>query len=182
MRVPFVVSWPGTLPRGKNYDAMVSSLDIAPTVFAATGVPVQAADRLDGVDLLPHLLERQAGAPHAALFWRFGRQFAVRQENWKLVCWKIDEGAQFTTALYDLKNDPGEKTDVAAEHAGIVRTLQMPGLPGIGTMCLHSVVTRSRCQKRAPHRGRSSDERNAQARSEHHRAGLVAGRLTLPAC
>src|SRR5687767_7418134 len=88
LRVPFVVVWPGTLPRGKHFDATVSSLDIAPTVLAAAKAPAKSADRFDGVDLLPYLLGRRMDEPRQALFWRFGRQFAVRQGEWKLACWK----------------------------------------------------------------------------------------------
>ena len=33
-RVPFVVSWPGTLPAGKEYEPPVSSLDVFPTTLA----------------------------------------------------------------------------------------------------------------------------------------------------
>jgi arylsulfatase A-like enzyme len=124
LRVPFIVAWPGTLPNGKHFDSLVSSLDIAPTVLGAAKVPVKAADKFDGVDLLPYLLGRKTTEPHPALFWRFGRQFAVRQGEWKLACWKDDTGKKFTTALYDLKNDPGEQTDVAAANPERVRSLQ----------------------------------------------------------
>lgn len=124
IRVPFLLSWPGTLPRGKTYDGVISSLDIAPTVLAAAQSPVKAEDQLDGVDVLPFLRGHKSGEPHPALFWRFGRQFAVRQNAWKLVCWKNDTGEKLTTALYNLKSDPEEKKDVAAANPQVVQTLQ----------------------------------------------------------
>ncbi len=124
IRIPFIVSWPGTLPKGKTYDRPVISLNIGPTALAAAKVPLTASDKLDGVDILPYLTGKKTGDPHESLFWRFGRQFAVRQGDWKLVCWKNETGEKFTTALYNLKNDPGEKSDVTAANPETVRTLQ----------------------------------------------------------
>jgi arylsulfatase A-like enzyme len=124
LRVPFVVSWPGRIPRGKTHDGLVISLDIAPTTFAAAGLSVTTADRFDGVNLLPYLMGRASADPQRALFWRFGLQFAVRQGDWKLATWKSDTGDKFTTALYDLKADVGETADVAARHPEVVRMLQ----------------------------------------------------------
>ncbi|MFM9032515.1 MAG: sulfatase, partial [Opitutaceae bacterium] len=79
---------------------------------------------LDGVDLLPHLTGRSAEAPHAALFWRFGPQRAVRRGYWKLVDWrdfetKTNSGWQ----LFDLAKDVGETTDLATKHPEIVAAM-----------------------------------------------------------
>jgi arylsulfatase A-like enzyme len=124
LRVPFVVAWSGKLPAGKTFDGLVSSLDIAPTVLAAARVKVTAQDKYDGVNLLPFLSGKELGSPHDALFWRFGRQFAVRQGDWKLACWKDDTGTKFTTAVYNVAKDPGEKIDLTAAQGDRVRSLQ----------------------------------------------------------
>lgn len=124
VRVPFLVSWPGTLPKGKTFVGVISSLDIAPTILTAAKSLVTTEDPFDGVDLLPFLRGQKTGDPHSALFWRFGRQFAVRQGDWKLVCWKNETGDKLTTALYNLKADPEEKKDVTAANPDVVRTLQ----------------------------------------------------------
>ena len=42
IRVPFVVSWKGTLPAGAVYDQPVIQLDVLPTVLAAAGVDVES--------------------------------------------------------------------------------------------------------------------------------------------
>ncbi|MBM3953327.1 MAG: sulfatase [Planctomycetes bacterium] len=105
VRVPFVVSWPGTLPAGKTYDEPVIQLDIAPTALAAAGIA--RPDGLDGVDLRPFLTGDRGGAPHDALYWRFGQQRAIRMGNWKLV----DATGGTGPMLVDLAADLGEQTD-----------------------------------------------------------------------
>ncbi len=122
IRVPFFVSWPGRLPAGKTYDQPVIALDILPTAGAGAGA--KADGDLDGVNLIPHLTGEVAGAPHEALYWRFGPQKAVRKGRWKLVGWRDfetrrDSGWQ----LYDLTTDVGEKNDLAASQPRIVAEL-----------------------------------------------------------
>jgi arylsulfatase A-like enzyme len=122
IRVPFFVSWPGTLPAGKVYDQPVSALDILPTACAAAG-----ADRdgeLDGVDLVPHFTGANAAPPHDALYWRFGQQKAIRQGRWKLVDW-LDFSTKRTSGwqLYDLETDIGETHDLAAARPEQVTSL-----------------------------------------------------------
>ncbi len=134
IRVPFVLSWKGTLSAGKTYDRPVIQLDIAPTVLAAAGVPFPSDGSLEGVDLLPFLTGKNPDAPHDALFWRLGAQMAVRQGNWKLVRYDtaIDTpgetsrgmAAKVTSSrLYDLSNDPGEADDLASRHPEKVKEL-----------------------------------------------------------
>jgi arylsulfatase A-like enzyme len=113
IRVPFIVRWPGHLAAGKTYDRPVISLDIFPTAAAAAGVSLSPAlrEKLDGVNLLPHLLGKASESPHERLFWRTGGGvlFAVRENRFKLV--RI-RGA--SPQLFDLEADIAESKDLAA--------------------------------------------------------------------
>ena len=127
IRVPYLVQWKGQLPAGKVYEQPVIQLDFQPTALAAAGVEVKPEWKFDGVNLLPYLRGEKADAPHDALYWRFGGQWAVRVGDWKLV--KTAAGRDRTEAggaasrrekatvegakLYNLKDDIGEKTDLA---------------------------------------------------------------------
>jgi arylsulfatase A-like enzyme len=117
VRVPFVVSWPGTLPAGKIYDRPVSALDIAATTLALAGAG-QPERGLDGVSLLPYLTGTVQTAPHETLFWRVsgGWDYAVRHDSLKL----CKPGLEVRTSLFDLTADLSEKHDLAtsrqAEH------------------------------------------------------------------
>ena len=132
IRVPFLAQWKGTLPAGKVYDQPVIQLDLLPTVLAATGTEAKAAWKLDGVNLLPYLTGKQKGAPHAALYWRFGQQIAVRMGGWKLIKApgaNATQGEFKTKAttegahLYNLANDIGEQNNLAEKEPAQVKQL-----------------------------------------------------------
>lgn len=120
IRVPFLLSWPGKLPAGTTYAEPVIQLDLLPTILAATGAAIEDAAKLDGVNLLPYLTGEQTEAPHKSLYWRFGEQMALRQGDWKLL--KVRGDAK--PRLYNLKDDIGEQTDLAATNAERVNQLQ----------------------------------------------------------
>ena len=124
IRVAYMVQWKGHLPAGKVDDRPVIQLDILPTALAAAGVAVKPEWKLDGVNLLPFLTGKNPGAPHAALYWRFGPQLALRMGDWKLV--KAPAGGGFIgdnpregkatpegAHLYNLRQDIGEQENLA---------------------------------------------------------------------
>src|SRR2546423_69943 len=78
IRVPWIIQWKGHIPAGKTDDRPIIQLDILPTALAAAGSPARPEWKLDGVNLLPFFTGEQAGAPHQALYWRFGQQIALR--------------------------------------------------------------------------------------------------------
>jgi arylsulfatase A-like enzyme len=120
-RVPFLVQWKGRLPAGRTYDLPVMNLDVAPTILASAGKPIDAAEKLDGVDLVPFLTGKATGRPHETMFWRFGDQWAVRNGDWKLV---VSKGGGGTPELYNLAADVGEKTDLAGSEPARVAELK----------------------------------------------------------
>jgi arylsulfatase A-like enzyme len=120
VRVPFMVQWPGTIPAGKTYDHPVIQLDILPTVITAAGGKVDPAWKLDGVDLMPYLTGKETAKPHETFYWRFGKQWAVRHGDWKLVASAPDKLA---TKLFNLAEDVGEANDLSAKHPEKVEQL-----------------------------------------------------------
>ena len=127
VRVPFFVKWPAQVPAGKTFDAPVIQLDVLPTALAAAGVEPKADWKLDGVNLLPHLTGAAKTNPHDLLYWRFGQQMAVRKGDWKLVKYDaVADGGKGTSPvrLYNLADDIGEKTDLAAKQPEKVKELQ----------------------------------------------------------
>ena len=120
VRVPFLISWPGNLPAGKDYDAPVSSLDVFATSLALAGVPMPTDVPHDGVNLIPFLKGETKEAPHPRLFWRVGggQAHAMRDGNWKLVRFK-DKPAE----LYDLATDIRESKDQSAAQPEVVARL-----------------------------------------------------------
>jgi arylsulfatase A-like enzyme len=109
IRVPFLMQWNGKIPRGRIENRPVISLDILPTMLAATRTEMKTEQPLDGVDLLPYLKHKRRKLPHEALFWRYGEQWAARMDGWKLISMNSDP-----TQLYNLRHDIGERENLAA--------------------------------------------------------------------
>jgi arylsulfatase A-like enzyme len=131
VRVPFIVSWQGHLKPGV-FPQPAIQLDLTATALAAAGVQASPGWKLEGVNLLPFLQGEKTGAPHDALYWRFGQQMAIRAGDFKLV--RYDSNADTLTGvrnqpvsaakLYNLTADLGETNDLAAAMPGKVKELQ----------------------------------------------------------
>jgi arylsulfatase A-like enzyme len=122
IRVPFAAQWPGRLPKGLVYDNPVLSLDIFATIAALAGAPTNSARPLDGVNLLPYLTGKNAGAPHEAVYLRKFDQgaFVVRRGDYKLVIPRSGADPQ----LFNLGADVGETKNLAATQPKILRELE----------------------------------------------------------
>jgi arylsulfatase A-like enzyme len=122
IRVPFAAQWPGQLPKGMVYDKPVLSLDIFATIAALAGAPTNSARPLDGVNLLPYLTGKNAGAPHEAIYLRKFDQgaFAIRRGDYKLVIPRADANPQ----LFNLATDLGETNNLAATQPEILGALE----------------------------------------------------------
>lgn len=120
IRVPFAATWKGHIPAGRTLPQPVIQLDIQATAVCAGGGTLPTDGTLDGANLLPLLEGKTEAAPHDALYWRFGIQYAVRQGDWKLVKPHIDDQPH----LFNLANDIGEKNDLAAQDPERVQKLQ----------------------------------------------------------
>jgi arylsulfatase A-like enzyme len=120
IRVPAIVRWPGRIPAGRVTGQVGITMDLSRTILAATGTPVPVDARFDGIDLLP-LLEGRAPEVERTIFWRVtgqAPQRAVRRGDWKLL---VDAGK---TLLFDVRNDPGERNDLAGQRQDIAQQLR----------------------------------------------------------
>jgi arylsulfatase A-like enzyme len=120
-RVPFIAQWKGRWPAGKTYEFPVINLDVLPTIVAAAGGKIDNAAKLDGVDLTPFVTGRAKERPHTTLYWRYGPQWAVRHEDYKLV---VSRGGSGKPELYDLTRDIGESKDLAGAQPQKAKELQ----------------------------------------------------------
>lgn len=128
IRVPFLVAFPGKIKPGV-YEQPAIQLDLTATALTLGGAKT---DKVEGVDLLPFLAGEKSGAPHDALYWRFGQQMAIRAGDYKLVRYDpmADSGAAKQknqpkgARLYNLTKDIGEANDLAAAMPDKVKELQ----------------------------------------------------------
>lgn len=121
IRVPLIMKWPGRIPAARVERQVGIMMDLTRTILAATGTPVPAEAKLEGIDLLP-IISGRAERVERTLFFRVAgparQQRAVRHGDWKLV---IDAGAML---LFDLYEDVGERNDLARSRPDIARQLR----------------------------------------------------------
>ncbi|MCL4203949.1 MAG: sulfatase-like hydrolase/transferase [Pirellulaceae bacterium] len=116
VRVPAVFRWPGHLPAGEVNRVMLSSLDIVPLAMSVAGGTLPGDRVFDGRDPLP-ALQGKSPSPHDALHWiwnqgRNEQWRGMREGDFKLLR-ASDRGSW---QLFDLSQDIGEQTDLAASH------------------------------------------------------------------
>jgi arylsulfatase A-like enzyme len=118
-RVPCWISWPkGSLVEPRDIDVLTQCQDLLPTLIDLCGLEVPAGTRFDGTSLAPLLrggrqpelddrmlvVQRITSRGRGTVMWR----------KWRLV----------EEELYDLRSDPGQSRNVAAENPAIVQRLQ----------------------------------------------------------
>lgn len=118
------VNWPGKIsPR--EIDTPVHIIDWFPTLSALTGLPPKAGTQWDGLDLSP-LLFAKGPLPERSLYWIWGgtiNRWAIRHGDWKVVRYGSGDPEKDQWQLFDLKQDPGEKTNLAGTHPAVVAKL-----------------------------------------------------------
>ena len=115
IRVPLIMRWTDTLPVRVTFEEPVTLMDLLPT--AASPAQVEVRTPLDGVDLLPHLLETPAEPAHPQLFWTHHGDLAIREGPWKLLL--VQDSAP---QLFNLARDQSETTNLAAAEPARARS------------------------------------------------------------
>jgi arylsulfatase A-like enzyme len=134
VRVPFIAWWPGVIADGGTSDHVSGFWDFLPTVCTLAGVKVPYTT--DGHSFLPTLTGTGKQSQHEYIYFEFhegdGSQ-AARKGKWKAVVKGIKTKAPSALELYDLENDPSEKTNLvekfpekAAEMKRIMETAHHP--------------------------------------------------------
>ena len=119
IRVPMIAKWKGKIAEGSKTDHISAFWDVMPTLAALQGTKID--NTIDGISLLPTLLDKENQKEHDYLYWEFhelnGRQ-AIRQGNWKLIRYNVSKGEKYQ--LYNLKTDPEETIDLANQNKELV--------------------------------------------------------------
>ncbi len=118
-RVPLIIKWPGVTPTGGTSAVPVISMDLYPTLLDMAGLPARPSQHRDGLSLAP-LLKGTGTLDRDALQWHFPHYHSnvatpmgsLRAGDWKLIEFFEDNRIE----LYNLKNDIGEKQNLAAKE------------------------------------------------------------------
>ncbi len=126
-RVPCFVHWPkGHLSGGKDLTTLTAQIDILPTLMDLCQIEDETDYRFDGQSIKELLLN--SGTVDSKWARRMlvtdsqrvkdpikWRKSAVMMDKWRLI-----NGKQ----LFDLRKDPGQKNDIAAEHPDVASAMK----------------------------------------------------------
>jgi len=132
MKVPLVLSMPGTLPAGKTSDALVSNVDVMPTLCSFAGI--SPANYMAGVDFSHILSDPSAEAKRDHVIYHNDWEIvftvgkgenegstydnpahirSIRDNEWKYAYYFALNNDDHDFELYNLKEDPLEMTNLA---------------------------------------------------------------------
>jgi arylsulfatase len=137
LRIPMIVSMPGTLPQGRVTDALASHMDLLPTV-AGLCKGERPKYPLDGRDIWTLLSCQQTAVEREALLSFEGWNIqCARWKQWKLYIARGNTPMFMPTPsqgrinyalrnpeLYNLVDDPKESYDCAVKYPDVVATIQ----------------------------------------------------------
>ena len=121
IRVPMIVRWPNKIAAGKVSDQVWAFWDFLPTAADIAGQ--KPPENTDGISILPTLLGQKQTNQHEFLYWEFhenGSKQAVRMNDWKAVRLTLGKPLE----LYNLKTDPAESKDVAADNPELITKIE----------------------------------------------------------
>jgi arylsulfatase len=141
-KVPFIVKWPGKIPKNIVNNQLTSNIDVFTTLAAITKskIPEHA---IDGYDLSELWLGKEVKSKRQNYYYYQGKNHlsAVRNSTWKLVLphtYRSYEkklpgnngnsgGAEDITLnemeLYNMISDPGERINVISQHPEVVKEM-----------------------------------------------------------
>ncbi|MEZ6058592.1 MAG: sulfatase-like hydrolase/transferase [Planctomycetaceae bacterium] len=140
IRVPAIVSCPGTIPQGVVRDQLATGCDWFPTLADLCGLDM--AQSLPDSAAVPHHLDGRSlsdvivhdkPTPHESFYWQLGAgpgaQWVVRHGDWKLLGNAKDTSGRPLTKndhlfLVNLVNDPQESKNLAVDHPEELRELK----------------------------------------------------------
>lgn len=127
IRIPAIARWPGNVPAGSRCDTPLVTMDVFPTLVELAGVTMPKTQPCDGISLATVLRDPAAAFSREMLHWHLPHYHhstpagAIRRGDWKLIEF-FEHG---TLELYDLKDDPGEKTNLVSHEQVRAKELQV---------------------------------------------------------
>ncbi len=136
-KIPLLLHIPGQ--SGSRIDALVETVDLLPTLLELLGLEPPAEGSVSGRSLVPLIegdrdawrrfvftsakasSDRYADRPYELDSQR--KIYGVRSDDWKLINYPGVDGDYWE--LYDLRSDPMERSDVAAQNPKIVQEMKM---------------------------------------------------------
>lgn len=131
-RVPFIVRWPGVTEAGSACDVPTIHVDLYPTFAAIGKATPPEGQTLDGESLAPLFHDPAASLKREAIYQHFPGYLGAGEGTWRTTPvglieagdWKLMEFFEDgRLELYNLKDDIGERKNLAAENPDKVKEL-----------------------------------------------------------
>jgi arylsulfatase A-like enzyme len=119
-RVAALANWPGHIKPGEVKE-MIHVVDMFPTLSALAAVNVNKGKPLDGFNVWPAISEGKPSPRHEVVYNIEPFRGGVRQDDWKLI-WRTPLPSALE--LYNIAQDPSEKTNLADKNPQKVAELQ----------------------------------------------------------
>lgn len=133
-RVPCLMRWPAGIPGGQVSDAVITAMDLLPTIAYYCGAEIPQDRIIDGHCIAGLLEGKQMPSPTEIFYYYQKQQLqAIRWGDWKYHL-ELDEriiGPHFPDTepgeerLYNLQEDIGETVNLAERYPDIVAHFQM---------------------------------------------------------
>jgi arylsulfatase A-like enzyme len=132
MREPTIAWWPGHIDAGQVCRELGCTMDIFTTCIRLAGAPIPDDRPIDGLDLSPVLLGSGPSPRDQMYFYRGTQLMAARLGPWKAHYFTQDaygpnanqRQAHDPPLLFHLERDPGERRNVAVDHAEVLADIQ----------------------------------------------------------
>ncbi len=124
IREPFIVYKKGLTKAGTVNHTPVILYDMFPTFLELAGM--HSKIKTDGQSALASFAGK-VQSPHSYLYWELhesGGKQAARMGNWKAVKLDVSKNKNAAIELYNLKDDPHEKNNVADKNPSIVKQME----------------------------------------------------------
>ena len=142
VRQPAIIRWPDHTEPGTTKDGLMFITDFFPTFLTLANGNASRENAVDGIDMTRMLFGKTASPRDEIIFDVTGsvRVPTIRKGDFKLM----------GNALYNIRMDPSETTDVAAQHPDLVEKLQIrrcswSGTPAFGQQATADGSTASLC-------------------------------------
>jgi arylsulfatase B len=120
-RVVALANWPGHIKEGITVNEMIHTVDLYPTLVDLAGGQLGKNKPLDGMDVWGTISEGKPSPRTEIVYNLEPFRGAIREGDWKLIWHTL---LPQKIELYNIAQDPSEKTNLAADHPEKVAALQ----------------------------------------------------------
>lgn len=118
IRVPYIVRWPGEIPKDKvDSESVLHGVDWLPTLASICNIDLPKG-QYDGIDI-KSAFKGKGVKRQAPIYWTHNKSVASLDDNWK--CMLNDKG-EFE--LYDIVNDPSELKNIKVDFPEVAEEME----------------------------------------------------------